>query len=144
MDTKGGPNHQPAGLGPGDEFAMPARVLLVDDERDYVETLSERLELRRVKAAVAYDGSQAIEAIEHGLPEVVVLDLRMPGTGGVEVLKRIRSHYPQIKVIILTGHGSSQDRELCLELGAFAFLQKPVDLEELSEVMRRAVNRELL
>ena len=125
-----------------DVQALASKVLLVDDERDFVETLSERLLLRDMPSSVVFDGEQAMLAIERHPPEVVVLDLRMPGPSGIEVLQHIAATSPQIKVIILTGHGSSADRERCMELGAFAFLHKPVDLEELSQVMRRAMNHE--
>ena len=114
--------------------------MLVDDEREFVETLSERLLLRDMPSLVAFNGEQAMLSIERHPPEVVVLDLRMPGRSGIEVLQHIAATSPQIRVIILTGHGSAADRERCMELGAFAFLHKPVDLEELSQVMRRAMN----
>ena len=71
-------------------------------------------------------------------PEVMILDLRMPGIDGIEVLRRVKSAHPEIEVIILTGHGSEADRETCMKLGAFAYLQKPVDIELLSETIRKA------
>ena len=141
VETKVGPGYHQSDVYRKSEFVLPSKVLLVDDEREYVETLSERLRIRDVGASVVYDGDQALEAITREKPEVVVLDLRMPGVDGMEVLQKIKVNHPEIKVIILTGHGSPQDRARCLELGAFAFLQKPVDLEELSEVMRQAVNQ---
>ena len=106
-----------------------------------METLSERLQLREVGTTVVYDGEQAFEAVEKEEPEVMVLDLLMPGVTGTEVLRKIKIRYPRVEVIVLTGHGSPQDREECLKLGAFAFLQKPVDFEDLSEVMRQALKK---
>jgi DNA-binding NtrC family response regulator len=71
-------------------------------------------------------------------PEVMILDLKMPGIDGIEVLKRVKQTRPEIEVIILTGHGSEEDRRTCLELGAFAYLQKPVDIDRLTETLKQA------
>ena len=120
------------------DFEKPSRVLLVDDEREFVQTLSERLEMRDVGSAVAYDGESALRMVEDEEPEVIILDLRMPGIDGIEVLRRVKRSHPLIEVIILTGHGSEEDRKTCMELGAFAYLQKPVDIEALSETLRQA------
>jgi CheY-like chemotaxis protein len=120
------------------DFEKPSRVLLVDDEREFVQTLSERLEMRDVGSAVAYDGESALRMVEDDEPEVIILDLRMPGIDGIEVLRRVKQSHPQIEVIILTGHGSEKDRKTCMELGAFAYLQKPVDIEALSETLKQA------
>jgi CheY-like chemotaxis protein/cytidylate kinase len=120
------------------DFEKPSRVLLVDDEREFVQTLSERLEMRDVGSAVAYDGESALRMVEDDEPDVIILDLRMPGIDGIEVLRRVKRSHPRIEVIILTGHGSEEDRTTCMELGAFAYLQKPVDIEALSETLKRA------
>jgi len=71
-------------------------------------------------------------------PEVMILDLKMPGIDGIEVLRRVKETRPEIEVIILTGHGSDADKETCMKLGAFAYLQKPVDIELLSETLKKA------
>ncbi len=120
------------------DFETPSKVLLVDDEREFVETLSERLLMRDMGSAVAYDGESALELIEMDEPEVMILDLRMPGIDGIEVLKRVKQTNPEIEVIILTGHGSEADRETCMKLGAFAYLQKPVDIDNLSRTIKKA------
>jgi two-component system response regulator CpxR len=65
----------------------------------------------------------------------------MPGIDGIEVLRKVRKEHPEVEVIILTGHGSEKDRELCMQLGAFAYLEKPVDIEELSKTMKEANER---
>ncbi|RPH89904.1 MAG: response regulator, partial [Desulfobacteraceae bacterium] len=114
------------------------KVLLVDDEREFVQTLSERLLLREMGSAVAYDGETALSMVREDEPEVMILDLKMPGIDGMEVLKRVKKTHPLIEVIILTGHGSEADKETCLGLGAFAYLQKPVDVDLLSETIKRA------
>jgi two-component system, OmpR family, response regulator CpxR len=119
-------------------FEAPSKVLLVDDEREFVQTLSERLLLREMGSAVAYDGESALTLIKEDEPEVMILDLKMPGIDGIEVLRRVKTTNPDIEVIMLTGHGSEADREVCLKLGAFGYLQKPVDIELLSETLKQA------
>ncbi len=120
------------------DFKAPSRVLLVDDEREFVETLSERLMIRDVGAAVAHDGQSALSVIENDDPEVMILDLKMPDISGMDILEKVKRIRPEIEVIVLTGHGSDVDRETCLNMGAFAYLQKPVEIEELNEVIQRA------
>jgi CheY-like chemotaxis protein len=123
------------------DFEAPSRVLLVDDEREFVQTLSERLTLRDVGSAVAYDGESALHLIDEDEPDVMILDLKMPGIDGIEVLRRVKATRPEIEVIILTGHGSEADRETCMHLGAFAYLQKPVDIDLLSRTLKAAQER---
>jgi two-component system, OmpR family, response regulator CpxR len=120
------------------DFEIPSKVLLVDDEREFVQTLSERLLLRDVGSAVAYDGESALNLVAEDEPEVMILDLKMPGIDGIEVLKKVKATQPDIEVIILTGHGSEADKEICMQLGAFAYLRKPVDIEILSETLKKA------
>jgi CheY-like chemotaxis protein len=120
------------------DFELPSKVLLVDDEREFVQTLSERLLMRDMGSAVAYDGESALSLISEDEPEVMILDLKMPGIDGIEVLRRVKQTRPEIEVIILTGHGSQADRKTCLELGAFAYLQKPVDIDLLTETLKKA------
>ena len=120
------------------DFRMPSKVLLVDDEREFIETLSERLQIRDMGAAVTYDGRTALEVIRNDDPEVIIIDLKMPGMNGMEVLKKVKAERPEIEVIVLTGHGSEADREVCMQLGAFAYLQKPVDIDELSTLLKKA------
>jgi two-component system response regulator CpxR len=119
-------------------FEVPSKVLLVDDEREFVQTLSERLLLREMGSAVAYDGESALSLIQEDEPEVMILDLKMPGIDGIEVLRRVKQSHPDVEVIILTGHGSEADRETCMQLGAFAYLQKPVDIDLLSRKLKEA------
>ena len=119
-------------------FEAPSKVLLVDDEREFVQTLSERLLLREMGSAVAYDGESALSLIREDEPEVMILDLKMPGIDGIEVLRRVKQTHPDLEVIILTGHGSETDQEVCMKLGAFAYLQKPVDIDLLSRRLKEA------
>jgi len=118
--------------------ARALNVLFVDDEEDFVRTMAERMEMREVGSEVALDGMQALQMLEDELPDVMVLDLRMPGLDGMEVLRRVKSAYPQVEVIIMTGHGSESDEEEARRLGAYDYLQKPVDINDLMEIVRNA------
>lgn len=111
-------------------------ILLIDDEEAFVTTLQERLEMRGYSPRVALDGQSGLDMITQDPPEVVVLDLRMPGMSGLEVLRRIRRQWPGLPVIMLSGHGSDQDFEACVNLGAARYHKKPLDIEELLESIR--------
>ena len=123
------------------EFEMPSKVLLVDDEQEFVQTLSERLQMRELDTAVVYNGEEALSYIEGEEPEVMILDLRMPGIDGVEVLRRVKKTHPDVEVIILTGHGTEKDAALTRELGAFAYLEKPVAIDTLAKTVREAYEK---
>jgi len=138
IETEVGPDFYQADIYRKQDFNMPSKILLVDDEREFVQTLSERLLMRDMRSAVAYDGESALEVVREDEPDVMILDLKMPGIDGIEVLRRVKATQPEIEVIILTGHGSEADRATCMELGAFAYLQKPVDVEALGETINRA------
>jgi len=114
------------------------KVLLVDDEEDYVRTMAERLEMREMGSDVALNGEQALAMLEEELPDVMVLDLKMPGMGGMAVLERVKREFPQIQVIIMTGHGSEKEEVEARRLGAFDYLTKPVDIKDLMERVRKA------
>jgi two-component system response regulator CpxR len=121
--------------------AQPPRFLLVDDEKEYVQTLSQRLQVRDVESAIAYDGEEALSYLEKDEPDVMVLDLKMPGINGMDVLRKVKKERPHVEVIILTGHGSEKDKALSMELGAFAYLEKPVDIEVLTKIMKEAYKK---
>jgi CheY-like chemotaxis protein/cytidylate kinase len=127
-------------VGPAD-IEVPTKILLVDDEREFVHTLSERLQTRQLESEVVYDGEQALAVLESEPPEVMVLDLKMPGIDGIEVLRRVKQSHPQVEVIILTGHGSDREERLAYELGAFAYLKKPVNIDLLAQTMRDAYRK---
>ena len=107
------------------------KILLVDDEEEFVTTLAERLELRGIQALVATDGETALDLIETDPPQIVILDVMMPGLGGLEVLKRIKAENPHIPVILLTGRGSTKEGIEGMRLGAADYLMKPINIEEL-------------
>jgi len=138
VETRIGKDFHKADIYRKHDFQMPSKVLLVDDEREFVQTLSERLLMRDMGSAVAYDGESALKLIKEDDPEVIIVDLKMPGIDGLEVLRRVKETRPEIEVIILTGHGNEKDRQLCLDLGAFAYLQKPLDINVLSETIQMA------
>jgi CheY-like chemotaxis protein/cytidylate kinase len=123
------------------DLPLPSKVLLVDDERDFVQTLSERLQMRDLGAAVVYGGEEALSVIDQDEPEVMVLDLKMPGVDGLEVLRRVKEEHPNVEIIVLTGHGSEEIEKQCLEMGACAYLEKPVDIETLTNKMQEAYRR---
>jgi CheY-like chemotaxis protein len=141
VSVRAGAHYRPPAVFAPVEFELPSKILLVDDEKDFVLTLSERLEMRDMAPVVAYDGEQALNILQEEEPEVIVLDLKMPGIDGIEVLRRVKKEHPAVEVIILTGHGSEKDRELCMQLGAFAYLEKPVDIETLSLNMKAAYEK---
>ena len=115
------------------------KVLLVDDEEEFVTTLAERLQLRNIIPLVATDGNEALRIIDTERPPVVVMDVMMPVPGGLDVLQQIKSRYPKIQVILLTGQGSTQDGIKGMRLGAFDYLMKPVKIEGLIRKMNEAV-----
>jgi len=119
------------------------KVLLVDDEEEFVQSLSERLEMRDLNSDTALNGEQALQIVKDQVPDVMVLDLKMPGIDGMEVLRRVRKAYPKVQVIILTGHGTDKDEEEAKRLGAFSYLQKPVEIDHLMKVMRDAFRKKV-
>ena len=141
VETKLGKNYYSNTMVRKLNVETPVRLLLVDDEKDFVQTLSERLKLRKFPSEIAYDGEQALTLTDQDDTEVMILDLKMPGIDGFEVLKKIKQTKPHIEVIILTGHGSDQDKKRCMELGAFAYLEKPADIDILTATMKQAYEK---
>ena len=117
------------------------KVCLVDDEKEFVTALGERLELRGFDVRIATDGEDALAMIEADPPQVVVLDLLMPGIGGLEVLKRINALKLKIAVILLTGQGSTKEGIEGMRLGAFDYLMKPVNIDDLITKMQEAIRQ---
>jgi DNA-binding response OmpR family regulator len=117
------------------------RVLLVDDEEELVETLVERLQIRGFRAEGVTRGVDAIQRIREGDFDVVVLDVKMPGLDGLEVIGQLKNDRADVQVILLTGHGSSEDAARGINAGAFDYLIKPVDINELIEIIRKAADR---
>jgi DNA-binding response OmpR family regulator len=117
------------------------KVLLVDDEEEFVKTLAERIEMREVKSKIALNGEEALKTMDEDLPDVMVLDLKMPGIDGLEVLRRAKKAYPGVQIIMLTGHGSEKDEKEARRLGVFEYLQKPVEFEKLMRTITKAYKK---
>ena len=126
------------------EKEMEAKVLLVDDEKDFLETLSSRLELRGLKVSAVTSGEQAVSEAQQQDYDAIVIDLSMPGIDGLETLKRIKASNPDAEIIMLTGHGSVQSGVEAMKLGAGDFLQKPVELSELMVKIGEAKDKRML
>jgi DNA-binding response OmpR family regulator len=109
----------------------PCKVVLVDDEVDYLETLVKRLTKRGVSATAVHSGADALDRFQDGPPDVVVLDVKMPGMDGIATLREIKKRHPLVEVIMLTGHADVEAAIGGMELGAFDYLVKPTDIEEL-------------
>lgn len=107
------------------------RVMLVDDEKDFRETLCKRLRKRKLDVISAGGGREALAKLEEKPVDVVVLDVRMPDMDGIETLKEIKKTMPSIEVIMLTAHADVQVAVEGMELGAFDYLMKPMDIDEL-------------
>ena len=107
------------------------KVMLVDDEIEFVETLVKRLKKRDLDVTSAGSGEDALVMLEKDPADVVVLDVKMPGMDGIDVLKKIKSRHPLVEVIMLTGHANVEVAIEGMELGAFDYLMKPMDIDEL-------------
>ena len=107
------------------------KVLFVDDEIDFLETLLKRMKKREVSVSGVGSGEDALKFLDDKPADVVVLDVKMPGMDGIETLRKIKNRYPLIEVIMLTGHASVEVGIEGMELGAFDYLMKPVDIDEL-------------
>ncbi len=108
-----------------------AKILLVDDEVEFASALSERLQLREYDAKPVYNAEDALDSIRTDPPHVVLLDLKMPGTKGAETLKAIKEIDPTVEVIIVTGVIDPQSEVEGMKNGAFDYILKPIDIEEL-------------
>ncbi len=116
----------------------PIRVLLIDDEVGYVNVLSNRLKKRNFQIGKASSGSEAFQLLRQDDFDVAVLDLKMEDMDGIEVLKILKKMAPELVVIMLTGHGSAEAAHQGIQLGAFDYLTKPCELEELIEKIHEA------
>lgn len=115
-------------------------VLLVDDEMEFAETLAERLRMRSIDVKVASRADEALTILDSGLrPDVVLLDIKMPGIDGMEALREIKARDPLIEAILLTGHGAAASSIEGMKRGAFDYLMKPVDIAELIVKIDQAV-----
>jgi DNA-binding NtrC family response regulator len=124
-------------------FKTPSYIMLVDDEEDFVEMLSLRLKETGENVAAAHSGSQCLDILDKSEIDVIILDIKMPGMDGIETLKEIKKRYPLIEVIMLTGHGTIETAIEGMRLGAFDFLLKPTDFDDLVDKLKKARQRKL-
>jgi DNA-binding NtrC family response regulator len=114
------------------------RVLIVDDEEELVSAIGERLELRGFHTKGVTSGGAALDYLAENTCDVVLLDVKMPGLGGLDVLQKIKEAHPGIGVLMLTGHGSRRDAEEGVRLGAYDYLVKPVSIGVLCQLLQQA------
>jgi DNA-binding NtrC family response regulator len=120
------------------------RVLLVDDEENFLEVLSQRLGTRGINAETSTSGEEALVKIKNKNFDAIVLDVMMPGIGGIETLKRIRKENPELQIIMLTGQGSVDKAVEAMKEGAIDFLEKPADLNTLLDKISKAKEKKIL
>jgi DNA-binding NtrC family response regulator len=119
-------------------------VLFVDDEVDFLETLLKRMKKRDVNVTGVESGEKALGLLDREPVDVIVLDVRMPGMDGIQTLREIKKRYPLVEVIMLTGHASLEVAIEGMELGAFDYLMKPVDIDELLYKIQDAYKKKLI
>lgn len=117
-------------------------ILLVDDEVGFVEAFSKRLKKRKFTIFTAYSGKEALEVLEqHSSIDVVILDVLMPVMDGIETLKEIKRNFPLVEVIMLSGHATIESAIEGMKLGAFDYLMKPCDLDQLTDKVKQVKKR---
>lgn len=116
-------------------------VLLVDDEKDFVETLAKRLRTRNFTVDYTLSGDEAVKWLEKNRADVVVLDVRMPGMDGIDTLREIKRMKPLVEVIMLTGHATVETAIEGMKLGAYDYLMKPTDMNDLVDKIKKAEAR---
>ncbi|MBI5527977.1 MAG: response regulator [Deltaproteobacteria bacterium] len=117
------------------------RIMIVDDEERFLNTLAQRLRLRDFDVAAFSNGQEAVEAARSREFDLAIVDLKMPGMTGEQVLEIIKNERPLTEVIILTGHGSIPSAVHCTQVGSYNYLQKPCETDELLEVLKNAYQR---
>jgi DNA-binding NtrC family response regulator len=117
-------------------------IMLVDDEVSFVETMAKRLDKRNIKAVIASSGEEALEKLKtNPTLDVIVMDVKMPGIDGIETLKKIKIASPLIEVIMLTGHASVESAINGMKIGAYDYLLKPCEIEELVDKVEKAAQK---
>ena len=119
------------------------KILIVDDEVKFLDSIAQRLELRDFDVTKSTNGEEAVEIAKNEKFDLALLDLKMPGINGKEVLEILKKEHKFLEVIILTGHGSLDSAVECTKLGAFSYLPKPYELENLLEVLKQAYEARL-
>lgn len=119
-------------------------VLLVDDEEEFLETLVKRLAKRKLLVTGVTNAQDAIRILKEKSIDIVVLDVKMPGMDGLEALRQIKNTRPEVEVIMLTGHANMEAAIQGMELGAFDYLMKPMDIDELLYKLQDAYKKKTL
>ena len=123
-------------------FEMTPFVMLVDDEAPFLETMVKRLEKRKLNVKTASDGQSALDTLKrHPDIDVIVLDVKMPGMDGIETLERIKSDHPLVEVLMLTAHATVESAIQGMKLGAFDYLMKPCDVDQLMSKVQEATQK---
>ena len=121
-----------------------AKILIIDDERNIRNTLVDILEFEGHKVVAAEDGKKGLEMLENKLFDVVFSDIKMPKMDGIELLNHLKTSDIEVPVIMLSGHGNIETAVECLKLGAFDFIEKPIDLNRLLVTLRNALDKHTL
>ncbi len=123
-------------------FAMTPFVMMVDDEAPFLETMVKRLEKRKVNVKTALNGQSALDTLQkHPDIDVVVLDVKMPGMDGIETLEKIKTGHPLVEVLMLTAHATVESAIQGMKLGAFDYLMKPCDMDQLMSKVQDATRK---
>jgi len=123
---------------------MAEKVLLIDDEVEFLEALSERMEIRGMNVTTAENANAAVSAINSGDFDAIVLDLQMPDMNGIDMLKVIRKTNPDMQVILLTGQATLEAGIQAMKLGAMDFMEKPADIDSLTEKIKKAQAKKMV
>lgn len=123
---------------------MAEKVLLIDDEVEFLDTLSERMRLRGMDVSTAETADNAVNAIDDEDYDAIVLDLQMPDMNGIEMLKVIKKSYPDMQVILLTGQATLDAGIEAMKLGAMDFMEKPADIDSLTEKIKKAQAKKMV
>ncbi len=116
---------------------MSEKVLLIDDEKEFLETLSERMEIRGMNVNTADNAKAAVSSLDNSDYDAIVLDLQMPDMNGIEMLKVIKQSHPDMQVILLTGQATLEAGIEAMKLGAMDFMEKPADIDSLTEKIKK-------
>lgn len=119
-------------------------LLIVDDEELFLESISRSLELRDFKVIAVDRGEKAVEAVKNSPIDIALVDLKMPGISGEETLRRLKQENKWVEVVILTGHGAVDSAVECTRNGAYSYLQKPCEMDQLLEVLKNAYKTKVM
>ena len=117
---------------------MSEKILLVDDEKDFLSVMSERMTARGMEVTTAESAQEALQQVESGSFDAIVLDLMMPGVDGIETLKAIKQRKPELQVILLSGHATLEKGIEAMKLGAMDFVEKPANIDDLTDRIKKA------